>query len=51
MATDYNKAYWQTIKADPEKLAAYRARRRRNQAARRQRNRDAKMPPSEDTAT
>lgn len=37
MATEYNKSYWLRIKADPEKLARYRARRAKNQKARRQR--------------
>lgn len=37
MVTEYNKAYWLKIKADPERLAKYKARRARNQKARRQR--------------
>lgn len=37
MSTDYNKAYWLRIKSDPERLAKYKARRTKNQRARRQR--------------
>ena len=40
MVTDYNKAYWQRVKADPEKLARYRARRNKNQNARRAKTRN-----------
>lgn len=37
MVTEYNKAYWQRIKADPERLSRYKARRNKNQVARRTR--------------
>lgn len=39
MVTEYNKAYWQSVKQDPEKLARYRARRNKNQNARRAKDR------------
>lgn len=44
MATEYNKSYWLRIKADPEKLALYKARRNRNQKTRRLRAKENCSP-------
>lgn len=46
MAVGYNEMYWRRVKADPARLAVYRARRNKNQNARRAREREERLRPS-----